>query len=446
MIRPLILLSFLSLIWFSCEDDDMSFEIGGKDLDLKTNMAYMDTFSVKTYTVMLDSIPTSNISNPSVVVGKFSDPLVGDITASSFFRFMLDVPVGNIYNIDRDAVFDSLQLYMVYDNYYTGDTTSPFTINVHRLDADMRPNTDGYFYNNDSISCNPFLFGSATFLPNPHTSDSVFVTLDSIFGKELLSLMKVNNDRVTQISNWIDYFKGVMVSFDESNNAILGFNFPVSTTDTTKIAMRLYYHYTEDYQVVYKRHDFDAQPVMQFNRFRLANPVENFPADQFDKLPASLTNNNTYIYSGIGLVTRIEIPHIKNLLYLDDDIRILDAQLEIGPVSFTYDDIGLPPQLSLMSTDNNNRWGSLLYNKLNKNQTGNLSLDVLYQENTKYTFDITSYLSSRLQLQTDQIPAMLLTVSSEDLYKRTRRAIIGSQGHGVNQVKLKVYYMNINEQ
>jgi hypothetical protein len=424
----------------------MTFEIGGNDLDVKTRMAYMDTFSVKTYTVMLDSIATSGLSSPSVMIGNFFDPLVGTISASSFFRFMLNGPDGINYNIDQAAVFDSLKLYMVYDGYYEGDTTAPFTINVYRLNQDLKSNTDGYFYNNDSIGCSPELFGKTTFLPHPNSPDSIYITLDSTFGKELFSLMKVNNEKVKNSEDWLRYFRGLMVRFDESNNAILGFSFPVSTSDTLNIALRVYYHYVDDLSIIPKEYDFKAQPVLQFNQFTLSNSVVGFPMNQMAKLPSSATNNTSYIYSGIGLVTRIEIPYIKNLLYIDNDVRILDAQLEIEPSNYTYDDIELPPRLSLITTDNNNRWGSLVYNKFNNEQTGNLVIDELYQEDTKYTFDITPFLSSRLSLETDMIPAMLLSVSSDDFYKRTRRAIIGSQNNEVNKVKLKVYYMNINEQ
>jgi hypothetical protein len=71
-------------------------------------------------------------------------------------------------------------------------------------------------------------------------------------------------------------------------------------------------------------------------------------------------------------------------------------------------------------------------------------IDFLNQEETRYTFDVTNFIISKLDKPADAIPALLLTVSAEELYKSTQRVVLGSQKNPVNKVKLKVYYMNLD--
>jgi len=444
----------------------MIYDIGNDQLDVRTRMGMIDTFTVKSYTVMLDSVPTSGVptsgwkllNNPAVVVGNYHDEEFGTISASSFFRVLLPSRVTSStgtrsYAINENAVFDSIRLYMVYNKYYEGDTTLPFTINLHRLTDRLKPNTDGYFYNNDSIPAMPEIIGSKIFRPSPNSGDTVWITLEVDLGADLFEKMKDNQTVVIENDYFQDFFKGFMVRYDESNNAIIGFNFPTGESGQNLPAMRIYYHYFE-YTTVKRFIDFRAQAVddvnpldpiqLQFNRFTLRNRRINFPLDQGTKLSVSHTGNRSYVHAGLGIVTRLEIPYLKNLYYISDDVRILDARLELEPVSGTYDEKTLPREISLVTTDDINRWGTLLWDKSGSNYNAALTIDMLYQEDTRYTFDVTNFLVSRLELQSNMIPAVLLTVSAEDLYKTGKRLRLGSQQHKENKVRLRVYYMNVN--
>jgi len=391
------------------------------------------------------------------MVGNIYDDAFGTMRASSFFRVLLPTKVTtgtgtHTYGIDENAVFDSLCLYIVYNKYYEGDTTLPFTINLHRLSDELKPNTDGFFYNNDSIPAYPDPIGSAVIRPSPNSGDSAWITIDRDLGEYLFERMKENERDLLENNLFQEFFKGFMITGDAGNNAMVGFNFPGSESATNFPAMRIYYHYFQ-YATIHKRFDFSAQATilfglgktqLQFNRFTLSNRKVAFPADQDIKLPVSLTGKRSYVLSGLGVVTRLEIPYIKNLYYISDDIRILDAQLELEPASGTYTEETLPAEINLHTSDNKNQWGSLLYNKTNTQTIADLKIDMLYQENTRYTFDITNFLISRLQSQTDVIPAALLSVSGENFYKTGKRVVLGSQHHSENKIKLKVYYMNVN--
>lgn len=452
MLKYLIPLFFLIVLIPSCTDDNMPFVIGDDQVDVHSDIGMIDTFTVRSYTVMLDSIPTSSTTTAAIVVGNITDPYFGTVSASSFFRVTRPAGSGN-FNIQDDAVFDSIRVFFIYNKYYEGDTTLPFTVNLHRLNSELKHNDDGFFYNNDSIGAFPEPIGRKTFRPSPNSGDTVWITIDRSIGEDLFEKMRTDDENVNQNDLFQIYFKGFMLRGDVNNNAVIGFNFGNASANA---GMRLHYHYT-DFVRVYKHLTFMADysigngafERMQFNRFTLDHPKIQLPKNQSEKLPVSLTDNRSYILAGLGVVTRIEIPYIRSLLFVNSDIRILDARLEIEPVSGTYTEETLPPLIAIRSTGNSNNWGTLIYNKTGKQSTANLEVDVINQENTRYTFDITNFLSSRLEMQTDVIPAIMLHVSSadpisDDFYKTTKRLVLGSQHHRENKIKLKVYYLNVH--
>src|SRR5512133_1054142 len=274
MTRFFLLFIFFPFIWISFSDDQCV--IGRDNIDVKSKIAFIDTFTVSSYTVMLDSIPTSNLNDPAITVGRYDDPKFGTITASSFFSVDLPSKVSGgttpKYGIPDDAVFDSVRLFLIYNNYYEGDTLLPFTIDIHRLSGKFRPNTDGYFFNHDSIPAFTELFGQTTLFPSPNSNDSVWITLDHNFGSELFGFMKNNDIRATNVESFEDYFKGLMIRYNENDRSVVGFHFPFSITSSNYPVMRVYYHYGTS-STVKKAFDFRASPLLQFNRFTLSNRV-----------------------------------------------------------------------------------------------------------------------------------------------------------------------------
>ena len=67
----------------------------------------------------------------------------------------------------------------------------------------------------------------------------------------------------------------------------------------------------------------------------------------------------------------------------------------------------------------------------------NLEIDEFYQDETWYTFDITTFLDKNLYEESDETPSLLLTVSPDNLYKTLDRLILGSQLNHENEMKIK---------
>jgi hypothetical protein len=430
----LILLAF-----FSCNQDNQSFDIGGKYVNVQTDLRYIDTLSVNSFTVKLDSLRTSGLPDGegAIVVGKYHDPEIGDVSSSSYFKLLLP----DTRTVPNTSVFDSLVLIMVDNDYSIGDTLQPMTIHVHRVEQTIRVREDNYLYNTSKFTYATEPLGSRTFMPRPKNSlrDTVSVRLSDALGNELLSLFLDKDDRILQLDNWLSYFKGLTIQSDASDAAIVGFK-----TTSVMPVMRLYYHYV-DFSSVSQFRDFGlfAYAINQFNHFEITNPVINLPVDQKDKLPAKNTNKQSYIQAGTGTVTRLDIPYLKNLRGMHENMRVLRADLILEPVRNTYTTLQLPSKISLFQSDKFNRFGSPVLNaNTGSTLVGTLVIDRVYQEETSYTFDVTGFIQSKIAEATDDIPALLITITPNDIYSSAERLILGSQINSDSKVKLKVYYMN----
>jgi hypothetical protein len=63
----------ICLVFISCIDEDMKFQIGSRYLEAKTNIRYIDSLTVLSYSVRLDSVRTSGLENLSAD-GRHHDP------------------------------------------------------------------------------------------------------------------------------------------------------------------------------------------------------------------------------------------------------------------------------------------------------------------------------------------------------------------------------------
>jgi hypothetical protein len=283
--------------------------------------------------------------------------------------------------------------------------------------------------------------GSRTFKARPNNPlyDTVTVRLNDDLGNELLNFFIDKDDRILQIDNWLSYFKGLTIQNDLSDASIFGF-----TISSAVPVMRLYYHYF-NYTNISEHRDFPivGSTMFQFNHFDITNALIDLPTSQKDKLPVKYTNKQSYLQAGTGIISRLEIPFLKNLLALHENMRILKAELIIEPARNTYKTIDLPPRISLFQSDKYNRFGSPVLN-LNTGSAliGTLVIDDVYQEDTHYTFDITSFMQNKIAEATDDIPALLVTVTPYEIYTTADRLVLGSQSNSDSKVKVKLYYMN----
>lgn len=425
----LVTLVIFAVFAVGCNNDDLIFEIGGKYVDENMQIIFTDSISVNTYTIKWDSIPTSGYRR--FLVGKYPDDVFGNISSRSYTKVHLPEGTSSIPN---DAVFDSLQMILLYNGYSIGDTTKTFIIKVHRLEDKLIPGESGDFFNTSSLDFDPVPYGQITFTPRPVGGDTVKIRLSDTFGSELFDAFKDESDIVAEQSSFENYLKGFVINYDDSNESVIGFH---AYGDTIPL-LRMFYHYV-DLEIIHKRIDFiigtryENDINLQFNQITSTDVSFELPSGQQDKVSALENDSTTFIQGGTGIFTRIEIPYLKNILEINSNIEVLHAELVLEPLSNSYTRNTIPLELSAYETNNANEFITPVSN------IADLTIDDLFYEDTRYRFDITDFINAKLIEQTDKVPSLLITLSG--VCDTIDRLIIGSRWHERNDVRLELYYM-----
>ena len=210
--------------------------------------------------------------------------------------------------------------------------------------------------------------------------------------------------------------------------------------------MVVYYHYVSD--VRYNAHtDFPAiNPTLQFNAISSDRTGTTLSALNIKhaEISSNLTNNVSFIQAGLGIVTKIDFPGIKNLLQTTTIGSVVNAQLVLQPVAETYNyPTPLPPKLNLYQTDYNDDLGPVITvpGLGSTAQTGNLFIDNVFNIDTRYTYDVTRYLIN-MMISSNNQPASLLLIPSTPQYNTTvERVILGNNNFLQNQLKLNIYFL-----
>jgi hypothetical protein len=136
----------------------------------------------------------------------------------------------------------------------------------------------------------------------------------------------------------------------------------------------------------------------------------------------------------------VEFPYVSELLKLGNYGSIVKAVIELYPVQGTYSTANpLPSSLALYITDYLNApLGALSSGSTSAN--GNLNIDNVYDLNTKYTFDITSFLKAEITSIGVYKRKIQIALPSTEAGNKLSSLVIGDQQHPKNQIKLKITY------
>ena len=384
----------LSLFLASC---DTPKEIGDDLFSVEVGLNYTDTVSVKSSTVLIDSIYTGS---PSVLLaGSFSHPVLG-ISESSFFS--------QVANIDTlfakpTSVYDSLNVRLVYAGYQ-GDTTKAQTISVYRLLDSLSLKTN--YFANSTIRSEASILGRHTFNPRPIRTkamngdsaqfDTLRFRMSDAFGRELLS--KYTDANVAAGGKaFRNYFPGMLFkSTSPSAGAILNFNPGFSR-------MTLYYHNPDDtkkYQIDYYFSLSNAYTPELLARFNQIKSTKSGPLAALQKpgdiVSSTATSGLTYVQAGTGVSTKIEFPHLLNLKG-NRNVAVNKAELVLTAAD-NLDLINTVGQLSIVETNATNRTLRNSYGLkylLSEGGSG-VNTATIDQISRTYTFNVTTAIQSLL--------------------------------------------------
>lgn len=401
-----------------------------------TNIVMVDSATLEITTNYVDSFITSGTG--AVLVGNYKDPGFGNTTAHSFIQ--LGVPSG--YSIPNGAVFDSLEVILTLNKTFYGDTLSPFSIAIHQLKEPIKlPNDQYSFYNRNKRDYDAVALGSKKLTIRPASTDTISIKISQALGQQLFDKMFRSEEALTNNSQFTDYFKGLAIVDGGGNNLVVGFK--------DSMMMRLHYRspgvINTDVSV-----DFSInENSLQFNNItadRTGTPIATLgPVKK--QIASSETAHAGFGQYISGAMVKISFPYLRNLLQLNDFVKIIRADLVIKPVKNSFPGyFTLPPFLRLSATDQYNNPGTDLsaYSSTtaaNAIQYGNLHIDNLYGTETAYTYDITNYLQEQIaKTDNNKNGVLVLPPNPAQIFNRV---IIGDSKHAESKSEVIIYYATV---
>ncbi len=406
------------------------------------NISLLDNYTVSLSTFKIDSFPTSGHSVFSI--GSVNDASFGIINASSYAQ--LNLPADNAAR-DKTVFFDSLVVVLNPTGAYYGDTLLPFRMAAYRLNekiVNTESNTDNY-YNGRSFSYDPVALGEFNGTVRPNKEGNITFRLSDALGLELLSKLRNNNTDIQTSDNFVNYFNGIYLKAEAvTTNSLFYFN-----ADAKSALLRLYYH--ENAPVPQEKNiDFEFTTNKQFNSLQFTgngSPYDIFTPFKTQLKPSEDMGNRAFLHSNFGSFVKIAFPSILTVKELYPYIKVLKAELIIYPTPGTYNyPFELPKELYLYTTDENNNIIQQLIDVTKPTgqnaANGNLFIDKLYGENTRYTYNITDYINALIAEGRFSNSALMLVPPSGYSDSKTNRLVINNQKLN-KAVQLKLYVLGL---
>lgn len=389
--------------------------------------SYVDTFTVRTSTVLTDSVASS--TSGYLLAGQYRDARLGTITARSYLQLGLNGTADL-----TDAVFDSVVLDLATDTYRYGDTTRQQTLEVHQLQTDLRGTAT--YYTADARPYDATPLGRRT-LRAGKLGSSLRIRLAAALGQRLLTTAQAGG--LTTNDELLALLPGLVLTPAAPDDAAL-LRFAVSNT-----ALRLYYHYSLDpTQALSYSFSASSGPkhFYQLQADRLGTLLS--PLNQPRQgLASARTAEETYIEAGLGVQTKVEFPYLLELKQLGNNLVVNSAVLE-AEVLGSSENRFLPPPTTLTPrlTDAGNHSQNYFSTTDGAVATARYQRDVSARtglERGFYSFPLTTYCT---QVLAHNIPngGILLGAPSDV----AERVVLGSGQHPEAPLKLRLYFTRVN--
>ncbi|QXP52766.1 DUF4270 family protein [Cellulophaga sp. HaHa_2_1] len=442
MINKLWLFSTIVLLGLlgSCSDDlnDSDFLAGDLFTDSNIRVVLIDTLTVNAATVKFDSIITSTSSR--ALIGQYVDPVFGTVRSGTYVGLL-----PNSYTIDTEAEFDSIVLFLKYDSYYYSDTTNTNTIHIKRLTENFDPDENNAFYNTSSVAYDDIDLGTLSYTPRPQSSDSLEIKLSDDLGLEFFE--NLQGKIITNTAEFTNEFKGIaLLPGTDDNGSVIGFS-----KATTDFYMRLYYSTSgetdrdQSYTDIILNTSDTPNPF--FNAISATDPLDYLQTLTNGELSLSsdASDNKTFIQSGTGIATKIELPYLKTVNNVGGQGTLLKAVLKITPVIGSYTDfLSLEDYMSVYLIDKNNDITSQLYNTDASTVTAILNTENQEYNDIYYEIDLTTYIESILTTDLNSDQSLLLI--PEDFSNTVDRFILNGTLNSSTKTKLELTYAVYDEE
>jgi len=436
-IKILNCLLLLFLLLTTCDSDLDTLTLGSDLVKPDNKLIVIDTFSIEMYTVIMDSIQTSG--KELLLTGMYNDEKTGKIVSKSYFQTGLQD-----YSIDDEEYYDSISLIIIRSGYSYGDTTLRQRLTVHKLSDDLKLSDQDYFYNTSSIDYEQNAIGEILFYPRPQSGQELAISLDKSFGQELFDyIIKVQKDELTE-DQFADLFKGFALIPDEAiGNSIIGY-----TATDTSLYLKIYTHTIEAERISHEILLPMINTDLQFNQITCDwnNNVIFKNHRQKYAIPASETDNITFVHAGLGMFTRMIFPTLPSILEFENSLPIR-AMLYFKPAYGSHKSLPAAGNLSIYETGKNNTLDALLTYSDGTSISANLNVDELYDEETWYSFDITDYLIEDISdYYLDPGKALSISFSYSNISNSLDQLLLGASFNKLTKPKLEILFLFYDQQ
>lgn len=405
----------------SCEEDDTQIPVAEDWINVDTNVYFIDSMTVKSSTFKFDSIAVSSTSR--LLAGAYTDDIFGTTKSEIYAQI-----TNSDYDIDNEAVYDSISLILHYDDYFYNDTTQVQNFNVYKVIEDIE-SEDGSYYNTSKFTVNETKIGYKNFTPYPKKEDSLHITLDNTFGKELFE--KLQDNEISNIDEFLNEYKGVLITPSENNTTVLGFS------NTSVI--RLYYSIEEETENEELTTDITFVSTNTFHN--ISNDYENTVFEDLDNQETQISSldldNESYIQSGTGITTRIDIPFIERINDIPGNGSILDANLKLSiKQNSSTDNLFIRDSLPIyMINDKGDYYAALT------NSEGETNYGILEDTDNEFktlTYSIPVNYFLYLKLYETYRDNLYLSINGQDFNQSLDRYILNGENASSNDLKLKL--------
>jgi hypothetical protein len=426
----------LLLLPVACvKTNDQQFPLGSELIQNNFKISIVDTFSVEMATVQFDSILTSGAD--TMLIGQYTDDRLGYVKAQSYFR--LQSP--STYTTSSNDVFDSLTLKLRLNGYYYGDTNITQKFIVYRLAESLTLSAGTYHYNIDTIHSyyeNPL--GFINFRPHPKEKLDIEIPLNPELGALLFQQILDKKANLTINDTFINYFKGIrIISTGSKNASVLGIS-------DTSVMMRIYGHENglekKDFVFDFKLETGDTH-FSQITYDRTGTSLKDLKIQE-KSIPSALASEEVYLQGGTGLSASARFPTLGKILEIEK-VTILKAELILKPVEATYINSQLSGIINYYAINKKNQiLGSSTGTNSQTAGAGTLILtDPIYNENTNYSMDITSYILDQLggKYYDPGKSGLLFIYKTPSYTSGVTRIVLGGGKHPTKKALLKLYLL-----
>jgi len=351
--RSLLFALVLFMALSACKNNEGNIVITGQQKSDQLTLFRTDTFTLKTSTVLEDSLPANNLTY--VLFGEFHDPLLGKSKASIYAKMNILAPENNFPNtIEPDSAL--LYIPLVDGLNFYGNSLTKQQIKIYQLDETLigtniyyqkqsKPklnknvSTDfyGYIYQQkfDSIGYKKGKMG---------LKPGLLIKLSKEFARQL---QQMPSEAYQTNEGLLKHFSGIAIvaqndelSPGEGGVGVLELANAININYRAKIL--LYYNDTSTYIF-----GFDG-------RSTIINSSETGPYPEFVESQLKEPNKNyntTYVQALNGVKTKIEIPYLLNLVqsgsHGENNVGINNATLRLYVDDNTNANYFAPPRMNL---------------------------------------------------------------------------------------------------